>query len=81
MAKGLGPGKCDAPNCPWRHINDPKEPKSSGTAPNSSHPVGDPPAGMCSETLVDPHDWPERKFFVDTSNEEWFEREFSLCEH
>ena len=23
----------------------------------------------------------ERKFFVDTSNEEWFEREFSLCEH
>ena len=34
MAKGLGPGKCDTPNCPWRHVGDPQDPKSSG--PTSS---------------------------------------------
>ena len=65
MTKGLGPGKCDTPNCPWRHINDPQEPKSSGPASNSEQPTGYPPAGMCGDTLDDPNTWPECKHYVD----------------
>ena len=67
MAKGLGPGKCDTPNCPWRHVGDP--PEAKGSAPASG---AESPAGMCGDVLDDPNTWPDCKYFVDPTT-------FGLC--
>ena len=65
MTNGLGPGKCDTPNCPWRHNNAPQDPKSSGSAASPDQPAGHPPADMCGDVVYDPNTWPDCKYYVD----------------
>ena len=57
MAKGMPPGRCAVPNCPWRHVNDPPERELDGTHQRS----GTHTTRHAEEILDDPNDWTVRK--------------------
>ena len=51
MGQGKGPGCCDKPNCPWKHVNDPPDPGVRAAPVDSGVP--------------DPETWPVCKHIVD----------------